>query len=202
MANLTQTYVEVARALVVPNAITLTHSYVEVARSLIEPPVFVRTELDLDADLSASIAAEADLEDQLTFSVVVTGFEQFNEDLEEEIEFVSVLNTPSAINLSQTYIEVARAVVIPNSISLTHSYVEVARSIVLPPAFIDVDLDLDGELSANVVGQSEVEEQLVFDASITTTDLSCLLVQSIWLTPILQRPSCSMRPSVKIVFSI
>jgi len=33
MANLTQTYVEVARALVVPNAITLTHSYVEVARS-------------------------------------------------------------------------------------------------------------------------------------------------------------------------
>jgi len=166
MANLTQTYVEVARALVVPNAITLTHSYVEVARSLIEPPVFVRTELDLDADLSASIAAEADLEDQLTFSVVVTGFEQFNEDLEEEIEFVSVLNTPSAINLSQTYVEVARTVVIPDSISLTHSYVEVARSIVLPPAFIDVNLDLDSELSANIVGQPEVEEQLVFDTSI------------------------------------
>ena len=167
MANLTQTYVEVARSVVIPASITLTQSYVEVARSLIEPPLFIETDLDLDVNLSAGIAVEADLEDRLTFSVVVTGFEKFDEDLEEELQLVDLLVTPPGINLSQTYVEVARTVVKPDAISLTQSYVEVARSLILPPAFIAVDLNLEAELVGGIAVEADFEDQLIFNTSLS-----------------------------------
>ena len=103
--SLTHSYVEVARALAIPDSISLTHAYVEVARSLIEPPVVISTGLVFDADLSASLAVEVDLEDQLVFNAVVSGFAEFDGELEEEIQFTANLATPSAVNLSHVYVE-------------------------------------------------------------------------------------------------
>ena len=187
--SLTHSYVEVARSLATPDSISLTHAYVEVARSLIEPPVVISTGLVFDADLSASLAVEVDLEDQLVFNAVVSGFAEFDGELEEEIQFTANLATPSAVNLSHvyvevarslttpdsislthSYVEVARALATPDSISLTHSYVEVARSLIEPPVFITADLDLDVEVVGSLDIAAEIEDQLVFNATITTPE--------------------------------